>query len=279
MDIIIFSICKAYGRLYTFIHNVFEINLPGYGYLLRKIKNDRILNFGDKKFFLDHRVTDNYASIIIEKFNEPETHIFIKKQLENLGPGVRFVDIGANIGEFIFDFADHPNVLETIAFEPQEVQYNVICENIRLNDFTHTEVIKKAVFDKEGTVKFNIEENNQTSSGIREEQTSNFVEIPCTSIDTFFINRPPLPTIFLIDAEGAELNIIKGGFNYIKKVQPIIIFEYNYVSKRYFNLAEVEDVLGDGYEIFRLKEKGILDKDFSKTWNCVAIPNLLNYPN
>lgn len=272
MDSIIFNVCTKYGQLHSLIHNVFGFNIPGYGYLLRKLSKNRIIQFDKKQFFFDHNIADNYARIIYGKYNEPETHSFIRNIIDSSTSKIRFVDIGANIGEFIFDFADHPNIAETVAFEPQDAQYNVIKENIRLNNFNNTEVVKKAVYDKEGTVKFNIEENNQTSSGIREEQSANFVEIPCTSIDAFFSEKQSIPTIFLIDAEGAELSIIKGGINFIKANQPIIIFEYNYVSKRYFNLSDIEKELGPQYSISRLNNKGELDKDFSKTWNCVAMP-------
>jgi hypothetical protein len=76
----------------------------------------------------------------------------------------------------------------------------------------------------------------------------------------------------LIDTEGNELNVIKGAAKLISATIPLIIFEYNWVSKNHYNLADIQSALGRRYTIYRLRKDGLLDADFSATWNCVAIP-------
>ena len=53
---------------------------------------------------------------------------------------------------------------------------------------------------------------------------------------------------------------------------PLIVFEYNHVTKKHFELTEMASALGPKYLIYRLKNDGTLDQNFSKTWNLVAVP-------
>ena len=68
--------------------------------------------------------------------------------------------------------------------------------------------------------------------------------------------------ILLIDVEGAELLVIRGGKNFIINNKSLIIFEYNTTSKKYFNIEDISKTLKD-YRIFRLNSKGLLDNNFS----------------
>jgi hypothetical protein len=79
-------------------------------------------------------------------------------------------------------------------------------------------------------------------------------------------------TVLLIDVEGAEPLVLRGGSTFIQKNKPLIIFEYNSISKQHFQLNEINEILKSGYEIFRLKGDGNLYQNFSNSWNCVAIP-------
>lgn len=59
---------------------------------------------------------------------------------------------------------------------------------------------------------------------------------------------------------------------FIRRVRPLIVFEYNIVSKRHFHLCDIEALLGDSYNIYRLREEGLLDSQTDNAWNCVAVP-------
>ena len=68
-----------------------------------------------------------------------------------LRPGDVFVDVGANIGLFTLIAAAH--VLPTgkvIAFEPTELTYMRLGENIRLNNFSDVDCRKIALSDHAG---------------------------------------------------------------------------------------------------------------------------------
>ena len=77
----------------------------------------------------------------------------------------------------------------------------------------------------------------------------------------------------LIDIEGGELNALRGALSLIAMHQPLIVFEYNMVTRKYFKLSEVAELLGEGYCLYRLRsEDGGLDFDLSSAWNVIALP-------
>ncbi|MCC8144970.1 MAG: hypothetical protein LIO93_00725, partial [Bacteroidales bacterium] len=71
--------------------------------------------------------------------------------------------------------------------------------------------------------------------------------------------------------------VLKGGINFIKRNMPLIIFEYNNTSKKYFNLNDISNLLGKNYSFYKIKQDASLDKDLSNTWNVVAIPSNSNF--
>jgi hypothetical protein len=78
--------------------------------------------------------------------------------------------------------------------------------------------------------------------------------------------------LMVIDVEGAEPLVMRGGLQTIRRLRPLIVFEYNYVSRARFKLDEIRELLGDTYEILRLRRDGGLDRKYADAWNCVAVP-------
>ena len=78
--------------------------------------------------------------------------------------------------------------------------------------------------------------------------------------------------VLMIDVEGYEPNVLRGARELITKLKPLIIFEYNFVSKQHFEMNDIRQLLGDQYDIFRLRKDAMLDGDVVNAWNCVAVP-------
>ncbi|MFM7357221.1 MAG: FkbM family methyltransferase [Sediminibacterium sp.] len=262
-----------YARIHHLIHEHLSFNLPGLGFLYRQLKEDFVFSFKGKKMYFNHKIADNYGRLLNENFNEPETHIFLDKvfalpEIKN----IHFVDIGANIGEFLIDYSNHPKVSRVSAFEPQPEQIKVLQKNIDLNDFKKTVVIPKPVADRTKDILFNFNSKNSTASGITEDSLKGTI-VHSTSIDEYFNDNIDQEFVFLIDTEGAELNIMRGGRKLIQKSNPLIIFEYNHVTREHFTVEEVQSELGNNYDIYKLNNKGDLNSILKNTWNLVAIPN------
>ena len=230
----IVNITKFYSRVHEFIHENFQINIPGLGFLLRQIKKDFAINFPNGKLWFNHKIADNYGRLINGRFNEKETHLFLNKIFNNRND-YNFVDIGANVGEFMLDYSNRKEIVKRVfLFEPQKEQIKALKETIKINGFDHCNIIEKAVSNKSGTISFNVNENNTTASGISHDNSSNVI-VETTTIDEYFDEKGSSPFVFLIDAEGAELSIFQGGRKFIKNNQPLMIFEYNHISKKHFN--------------------------------------------
>lgn len=265
-------IIKVYAIIYEFFHYYFKLNLPGLGFLYRRLTKDSYFNVKGKKIFFNHKIADNYGMLINGNFNEKETHYFLDNVFENrLINNFHFVDIGGNIGEFVLDYSDHKNVKHLTVFEPQPQQIIGIKKTIIKNKFKNTTLIEKPVSNEIKEVNFNFNITNSTASGIIESSNTG-TKLWSTTLDEAFRNNLDHTFVLLIDIEGQELNAIKGSEVLIKRTLPLIIFEYNHVTKLYFKIEDIQNQLGSNYTIYRLNKRGRLDLKFDNIWNLVALP-------
>ena len=268
-----FEIAKLYSFFYRIVQDRFGINIRGIGWLMRKISSDHVLLVDDVKIFFDHTVANCYLRLISGSYNEPETHIFIKAVVSELSSKINFVDVGANIGEMITDFARLPQIEKVFAFEPNPRCVAVCKENIRLNNYTNITLIPKVVNDDGRDVLFHINEEAAVTSSIAEQSSSHSPRrkrFAATTLDTE-LRSISFSTILLIDVEGAEALVMKGGREFIRANMPLIIFEYHEVTRTHFSLDDVRAILGSQYHIYRLRQDGMIDDRLDDTWNCVAV--------
>lgn len=68
------------------------------------------------------------------------------------------------------------------------------------------------------------------------------------------------------------MEALKGAKEFISNSKPLIIFEYNEVTKSVFNLDQVCEILNpEEWFLFRLRKDGLLDQILVNTWNIVAV--------
>jgi FkbM family methyltransferase len=259
-----------YAHLYRFLHDHFRINLPGLGWLMRHIKRDLVLQVNGVKLYMYSPIAGSNGMQLINRWNEPETHRFLDSQLEGIEKPVTFIDVGANIGEMVMDMARNQRIKLVYAFEPVEDCVRSMNASVAINGFVNVRIRHMAVSNQIGKARFTYSATNPSCSGIG--GSGNVViEVPTTTLDTEFPQGVENP-ILLLDVEGAEKDVLVGGANLIKQERPLIIFEYNQVSRSHFNLDQICEVLGSEYEIFRLRQRdGLLDDNLKDTWNCVAV--------
>jgi len=270
VDALIFKVAQLYSLVHEVVHQLVGINIPGMGILLRLIRRERTLLVKGKSMYFNPDVADCYQRLINGRFNEPETHVFLAEFLQASSiDRVQFVEVGANIGEFIVDMASNSKITNIVAFEPQQACSLAIERTCSLNGMSNVSIINKAVSDSSGVVRFENRPKAQSGSGILAND-GNGVDVISTTIDAENLDTS-LPTILLIDAEGAELRVMIGGRKFIRQNQPLIVFEYNFVSQRHFTTHQVLAELGEPYALYRLRQDGKLDALLVKTWNLVAV--------
>ena len=228
----------------------------GTNHLRKEIKRrGGIVQFQDFKMMVDG---SSYMDLSLYKqftqtgYYEKEISLYIKN---NLYPGDVFVDIGANSGYYtllasrIVGQQGH-----VYSFEPHPDTYNRLVQNIMLNSLNNIHTFNYAVssFDGEGELFV-----SKSSDGLNSLKPiplmSGHLKVGIRKLDT--VIRGDVKMI-KIDAEGSELDIIRGAENIISSSpELIIIYEIN----RELSGQELLDSLDSlGFESFTVENGKLL---------------------
>lgn len=97
------------------------------------------------------------------------------------------------------------------------------------NDMEGISYINKAITDYDGYVTFNIQNKNQAASvghnGIKSGRwkTDSFVDVPCSSLDSYFASTENEKIALWIDCEGANKEVLEGGQRILSMTESIFI--------------------------------------------------------
>jgi len=190
-------------------------------------------------------------SLLISKEYEPvETRVI--KELVNEGDIV--VDAGANIGYYTVLMSKEvgPNG-KVYAFEPGKECFDILAKNVKENNCNNVVLINKAISDKEGEIKFYVNEKDKASSSILEEtkHLGKEVIVKATTLDKEVIEDVDF---MKMDIEGAELGGLIGGKELLQNCGKMVIEAPE--DRRDFK--DIEQVLLENkYRIERLDEGNI----------------------
>jgi FkbM family methyltransferase len=263
-------LARLYGHIHVLLGRYLHIYPSGLGYACRKIRLEHVIEVKGCRYFFYRPAASMYSHLIVSKFPEPETHLFFDKIFASLPTlPITFIDIGAAVGEMIMDVARHDNVVKVFGFEPDPDLAEACRLSACVNRFSKVEMRSKPLSDVAAPIKFDSRRGHGSSGSIMTAADTDVVVMAGTLDNEF--TESLSATILLIDVEGAEIRVLKGGSRFIRENKPMVIFEYNFVSQEFFKLDDVRAELGPSYLFYRLRSDGRLDQDFSKTWNCVAI--------
>ncbi len=157
-------------------------------------------------------VYDRYATFLFEKF--------IKE-------GMNVIDVGANIGYYTLLGARLVGEKGRIfAFEPERRNYELLLKNIELNGYKNVIPLQKAVSYKTGKARLYVDRvNGGIHSLYKTNQDANETTVVDTiSLDDFFKNRECTIHCIKIDVEGAEMTVLMGMSEIVRKNKNIKIF-------------------------------------------------------
>jgi FkbM family methyltransferase len=161
----------------------------------------------------------------------------IKKALQ---PSSICVDVGCHHGIILGTMLRYCSQGRFFAFEPLPVSYKYLVKQF---DLPNVEIYNMALSDTKGTAKFNYVVDSPAYSSLQKGQylasDKKIVEI---SVETDLLDNildHKLDTnqkvsFIKIDVEGAELQVLVGAKNIIKRDRPIIIFEFGSVAADYY---------------------------------------------
>lgn len=166
------------------------------------------------------------------------------------------VDIGAHKGEYLHLFIKYAPLGKHMAFEPLPDLYNVL-----LQKYPEAEIHNCALSDTKGQATFYHVKNAAEYSGLKKRDYG--VKIP--EFEDIIVQKDRLDNFvdskidfIKIDAEGGELDILKGASTTIKLYSPIILFEFGKGASDYYG-SRPEDIYDffteqNNYRIYTLRE-------------------------
>lgn len=185
---------------------------------------------------------------------EKENYAFLKQQVK---PGMHIIDIGAHIGLFSASASQLTGPTgKVVCFEPTPGTYAVLTETLRLNHCTNVTPVQAAVSHTPGEAVFYIGDaegcnsNSLVKNKSEEELTAYPVKL--VDIDSVVATYQLRPSLIKIDAEGAELDVLRGGLQTYKNFKPILILGLHpdFVKKKGDTMEQIWDVVeGAGYKV------------------------------
>ncbi|HKZ67502.1 MAG TPA: FkbM family methyltransferase [Chitinophagaceae bacterium] len=193
---------------------------------------------------------------------------FLNNQVEK---GMTVIDIGAHIGLLSTIIAQKVgNSGKVYSFEPTPSTFQLLQKTIAINN--HKEIIipfNKAVSDKSGTTTFYITDkaahnSNSLANTKRENVKEYAIEVNLVSVDDFALeNKLSKIDLIKIDAEGAELSVLKGAEKTIDTFKPKILLALHPPSIISFgdSLPAIWDfAVSKGYKVYYKNEE--ITRDF-----------------
>jgi FkbM family methyltransferase len=158
---------------------------------------------------------------------EPEQTALIRAYLH---PGAVVLDIGANTGYFVLLAAAAVGADGHVhAFEIQRRMLDILHRNVARNGLQQiVTVVEAGCFSAEGTA--TIEARGDPGSA-RIAFAATGGRVPVTTIDRYATaHAMDRIDVILIDAEGADLEILKGGRQALARFRPVVMAEVNHLE-------------------------------------------------
>ena len=198
-------------------------------------------------------------------------------------PGDTIVEVGANIGTETIRFADTVGPQGHVyAFEPDTSSLEQLRRVLDSAAIRHVVVIPAAVSDAAGTVTFcpspNVREPGMghIQDFARAGSDGGF-RVECVSLDSYFEGKGPVHHMF-IDAEGAEVMILRGGREILRRDRPVVVVEAaaEALKRLGFELSDLKAELeSHDYRVYAIERFGLTEPivgNYFRTCNWLALP-------
>ncbi|MCA9102308.1 MAG: FkbM family methyltransferase, partial [Planctomycetales bacterium] len=182
-------------------------------------QGERVYTTAGGKIWLDVHQGPWVRKLALDVF-EPETVAAMK---DFLRPGGTFVDVGAHVGYFTLLGARLvSNTGCVVAVEPDAGNAESLRRNLALNDYTHVRIEQVALGRETGTAElFIAADSGQHSLLARSDQS---VKVDVRTLDDLWSsNEAPPIDVIKIDVEGAELDMLRGARDTLRRSADIVV--------------------------------------------------------
>jgi len=226
-----------------------------------EIDKDVEVEYKGTRFLVPKGFSEVLYSVYMD-YSEPLTY----RSMTNL-TGAVFVDVGANVGGYTVRLGKRFGTV--ISIEPNQRAADVLEKNIELNRLANVSVVRAAISDTTGEATLNVPASGKTtrSSIIESYDGGSSFLVRTTTLDALLGGYDKIDLI-KIDAEGAEVKVLKGGKQTLRKTLKLVL-ELGSWSER--EITEILD--GAGFEF------SDLDSKVKTGRNVMAINRLLSPRN
>lgn len=182
---------------------------------------------------------------------EPELENLLRRQLR---PGMSFVDIGANIGYFSVMAAGLVGPSGgVVSVEPEAGNLALLTANLWRNGHRNAQIAPVAVYSHTGELTFAVPDISRAAGHVVGEGEEG-VTIPCISLDDLLGDRRM--DMLKIDAEGADLQVLRGGRR-VLEANPgaIVVVE---VWTEYTPERQFQEFMDEGFTLHLISPDGDL---------------------
>lgn len=182
-----------------------------------------------------------------------------------LKPGMVYFDVGAHLGQFALVAAKLVGPAGQVhAFEASGETFELLRQNVAINNLAWVVPNHAAVFDTPGTVKLNVcvrgkGEFNSVSKPLRpDDQVVGVEEVPALTLDDY-CRRQHIERVDLvkIDVNGPEWQVIRGARAMLGRPgRRMIVVEFNDFTTAPLGYATTElrrEIESLGYKVFRFE--------------------------
>jgi FkbM family methyltransferase len=170
-----------------------------------------------------------------------------------LKPGMTVIDVGANAGVYTFSAARRVGSEgKVIAIEPFPACVGYLEETCRANQFDWVRVYGAAASDRTGKVRLSIQGASELNEVIAENvevKPGQSVEVSCLILDSLIDTEQFTSVDFLkLDAEGHEINVLRGAQRLLAEFSPVILYE-NIAGSQGSNVEVAHFLIEQGYQL------------------------------
>jgi protein O-GlcNAc transferase len=179
-----------------------------------------------------------------------EEIVFLRCMLK---PGQQAIDVGANYGVYTLSIAQLVGPSGAVwAFEPASTTADFLAQGIAANKFTQVLIERSALSSQSGDSQLTLNDNSELNTLTGSVGSPGPTEtVRVTTLDDSLRQHGWKEIDFLkIDAEGEELNIIKGGRKFFASLSPLVLYEVK--AGRDLHLELASEFAAIGYSSYRL---------------------------
>ncbi|MEY4767509.1 MAG: hypothetical protein RL637_148 [Pseudomonadota bacterium] len=173
---------------------------------------------------------------------------FVRKYIT---PEMNVLDIGANHGVYALTIAKKLTTGHVWAFEPTLSPGSLLAKSIELNHFTEKVTwIHAGLSDHSHQAEIAISMNSELNSLYAKSEINEKIQL--LALDSFWQSKSLSVAIDFVklDAEGEEINVLKGGQDFFNHQSPLLMFELKHGNV--INQGLIEAIQNLGYQIYRL---------------------------